>query len=1105
MFTILLTPASIGYLTQFILSLAITSFFVYRALSPQRRGQPVHTVLLTAFFAVTTAFILLLFLDALSPPDQRLRAVYLENTAAGLIIVLLLQFAYHFPSPPTGQKWEARLALGLSALYMLWEAGFAIYRFSELSRGQVHYRPPWPDYFLILGFLWAPVVFLRQAVRASKQNSIGSKDQSAFAHLWRPRGQAALTARAFALVYLMPAGMSISNLLLAYRLIPAHLYHLSLSIGLLFSLFLFAIVYLNYLPETTTFMVKLVGVALVTILAVLGAAGWVLTPGYVANYRMASPDGQTWRFTPNSLGGYDVTVVPFHFDRDLGTNLNLADSPLEIDNKALDLTFPFYGQVYHQVYVMNDGVVGLGEPIDHHNIQYRYGLTPAIFPLYIDLIPEKGEGGIFTRRDADRLTVTWYQVPAFQQQHTTYTFQLTLHEDGVFEITYDGLPAEFTFSPGDDPENSVWLVGAVPGNPAKLPQQANVADLPISARPEGVVYDYYLAFRRYLHQLLVPLAQLIVVSSVAILVGFPLLFFMSLVRPLNTLLAGVRQVDAGNLDISIPIQAQDEIGFLAQAFNGMIAALRNSILTLEAQVAQRTEQLKQQNAELAQAKALAEERSLAAEAASQAKSTFLAHMSHELRTPLNAILGFSELLTHDPNLTVEQQEHLAVIGRSGEHLLALINDVLELSRIEAGRVELRPEKFDLYLLLLGLEDMFRLRAGQKGLSLHFEQDADVPRSIYADQAKLRQVLINLLGNAVKFTAEGSITLRVSCADSTDSFQPPTSILRFEVHDTGIGIPAHDLESIFEPFVQVAVGLQHQGGTGLGLAISREFVQMMGGELTAHSDGIVRKGSVFAFDLPIKALGLSDEKGDAAGALYPLPKRHAVRLEPGQPVYRLLIADNVATSRLLLRQLLGPLGFDLREAVNGEQVLEIFKSWQPHLIWIDLRMPTMDGHETTRRIRAMDSGRDTVIIALTSSAFQEKREAIIAEGCDDLVHKPVREAEILGALTRHLGVRFVYEDVERRDNSSVDHGTNLVRDRLEVLPSLGIMPRDWRADLRHATLGADVEWLLTLTDQVQEHVLDTRQAAALTEVLGELIARFDYATIRGLLDEAEEEE
>ncbi|MBN1993699.1 MAG: HAMP domain-containing protein, partial [Anaerolineae bacterium] len=609
-----LTPAAVSYLTQIILVLAIFGFFVYHTLSQQRLGKTAHARFLLGFFAATTVFILLLFFETALLPAWRLQVVYLENATVGLILLLLLQFAYHFPHLPPHRKWEARLALGLSALYTLAEAGFALYRFAALRQGLVFFRPEWADYALVLGFLWVPVVFVRQAVYASRQEQAnpgpgaGGRDLFGLAHLWQPQGQNARAARAFVLVYLLPVGMSLANLLRSYRLISAGLYHASLSVVLLFTLFLFAIAYLNSLPERTTFMVKLVGAALVTVLVVLGLVSWNIMPTYVSNYSVASPQGQTLNFSPNNSGGYTVTVAPFQFESELGSNLGLADALAETDSVALDFTFPFYGQTYRQVYVMNDGVVGLGRPVDHRTIQYHYGVSPAIFPLYLDLIPQAGEGGVYARRDADRLIITWDRVPAFRAQQTTYTFQLILHRDGTFQVSYNDIPPFLTFRPDSDPEDDIWLVGAVPGmgNPAQpglerlLPQQVDFAGLPLTTGPQGVVFDYYLAFRRQLHQLFVPLAGLILASSVAILLGFPLFFHANLVMPLNALLRGVRRLEAGEYAVNVTVRYADEIGFLTDAFNKLAAQLGDLIRNLETHVVERTTALRASEARMRQ-------------------------------------------------------------------------------------------------------------------------------------------------------------------------------------------------------------------------------------------------------------------------------------------------------------------------------------------------------------------------------------------------------------------------------------------------------------------------------------------------------------------------
>jgi CheY-like chemotaxis protein len=316
-------------------------------------------------------------------------------------------------------------------------------------------------------------------------------------------------------------------------------------------------------------------------------------------------------------------------------------------------------------------------------------------------------------------------------------------------------------------------------------------------------------------------------------------------------------------------------------------------------------------------------------------------------------------MTRSPTLPGEHKENISIISRSGEHLLTLINDVLDMSKIEAGRTILNEHNFDFYSLLDDLEDMFRLKAEEKGLQLLCNRSPDIPQYVRTDEVKLRQVLINLLNNAVKFTQQGTVSLRVSVVTQLSSWvettfkpsnlQTPTDngqlTIAFEISDTGIGIPSDELDIIFEPFVQAKTGQEEsQEGTGLGLAISCQFVQLMGGQITVSSE--VGRGSVFQFALKISAIASTDIAPQQ-------PIRQVIALKPNQPRYRILIVDEKADNRQLLLLLLSPLGFDLKEACNGLEAIAIWENWQPHLIWMDMRMPVMNGIEATKLIRTKE--------------------------------------------------------------------------------------------------------------------------------------------------------
>ncbi|MEO0840418.1 MAG: histidine kinase dimerization/phospho-acceptor domain-containing protein [Cyanobacteria bacterium J06643_5] len=465
-----------------------------------------------------------------------------------------------------------------------------------------------------------------------------------------------------------------------------------------------------------------------------------------------------------------------------------------------------------------------------------------------------------------------------------------------------------------------------------------------------------------------------------------------------------------------------------------------------------------------------------AESANHSKSEFLANMSHELRTPLNAILGFAQLMKRDRMLSSEQRKSLATINRSGEHLLSLINDVLDMSKIEAGRSYLHAESFNLHLLLQTLKEMFQLRATVKGLFLNFVLEPNLPICIITDERKLRQVLINLLSNAIKFTEKGGVVLTVnseqltvnteqllnsnlsspSTPSSPSTSSPPSSPsipIHFEVKDTGKGIATDEIDKIFDPFIQTTSGVQTKGGTGLGLAISRQFVRLMGGDI--YPTSVLGEGSSFSFDIKASLPQTPSEKC--------LPKKRVLKVAPSQPDYRILVVDDRLENRDLLKKLLTTVGFDTQTAANGKDAIATWEKWQPHLIWMDMRMSMMDGYEATRKIKAKSKNRQTVVIALTASAFEEQESDIYAAGCDDLVRKPFKEEVIFEKINQYLGVQYIYEEYNLDNNYRLQENISI-----DIAPQeLDIMSPGWVASLHQAALEVDSDLVLQIIEDIPQ--------------------------------------
>jgi len=483
-----------------------------------------------------------------------------------------------------------------------------------------------------------------------------------------------------------------------------------------------------------------------------------------------------------------------------------------------------------------------------------------------------------------------------------------------------------------------------------------------------------------------------------------------------------------------------------------------------------------------------------AEAADRAKSAFLANMSHELRTPLTSILGIVQLLERDPEFSQKHGNFLGILGGAGKQLFDLIDDVLELSKIEAEQATVVNTPVDLLDFLDEICEMLRSRAEKRGLGLILERDAALPKFIRTDAPKLRNILTNLLANAIKFTEKGRVTLRArrkSGMEAVGGAEAASQVrLEFEVEDSGIGISQEDRERIFESFVQVSPSREPSGGVGLGLAISQRLAALLGGKITVRSEA--GRGSVFGLDIVVQRVEEADIPGRAV-------VRKVTGLAPGQPSYRLLVVDDHLESRLLLRQLLEPVGFEVLEAPGGQEAVDLCRKDPPDLIWMDIRMPDMDGYEVARRIREAEGARrneggqrvHTPIIAFTAGVMENKESSPSAGVFDDWVYKPFREEEIFAKIEKHLGVQFVYQPAVFPAAQG-----EAPKDWDALTPAdLSKLPPDWLEEFSQVLKTGRSKQLLTLINEI--HPAHARVA----RLLGDLVRTHGFERLIPLFEEA----